>query len=49
MSYHFPFLLDENGTNNSVSTTNIVKTLLELKNGMSAQAKEIDELKRSGM
>ncbi|XP_060579039.1 complement C1q subcomponent subunit A-like [Ruditapes philippinarum] len=36
--------MDENG---SVSTTNIVKTLLELKNGMTAQAKEIDELKRS--
>ncbi|XP_060553741.1 uncharacterized protein LOC132714841 isoform X1 [Ruditapes philippinarum] len=39
--------MDENGTNNSVSTTNIVKTLLELKNGMAAQANEIDELKRN--
>ncbi|XP_060553740.1 complement C1q-like protein 3 [Ruditapes philippinarum] len=39
--------INENRTNNSVSTTNILKTLLELQNGVAAHAKEIDELKRS--
>jgi hypothetical protein len=46
---YFQFFLDGIRTNNSISTTNIVKTLLELKSDVSAQAKEIDELKQSGI
>jgi hypothetical protein len=42
-------LLDGIRTNYSISTTNMEKTLLELKSDVAAQATEIDELKQSGI